>query len=42
MTLKELYDVAESVDYVVLNNVEYHWNYLTGFAIEKRDKKDTN
>ena len=39
MTLKELYDVAESVDYVVLNNVEYRWSYPTGFATEKRDKK---
>lgn len=39
MTLKDLYDVAESVDYVVLNNVEYHRDYLRGFATERRDKK---
>jgi hypothetical protein len=39
MTLQELYDVAESVDYVVLNNVEYRWSYPIGFATEKKDKK---
>ena len=39
MTLRELYDVAENIDYVVLNNVEYRWNYPIGFATEKRDKK---
>lgn len=39
MTLQELYDVAENIDYVVLNNVEYRWSYPIGFATEKRDKK---
>ena len=39
MTLKELYDVAVCVDYVVLNNVEYHRGGSMGFITEKRDKK---
>ena len=39
MTLKELYDVAENVDYVVLNNVEYRRAYSIGFTTEKKDKK---